>query len=190
MKARKLKEILNNTRYIIGDYGEYIGVGSSMCHKLINIDKKSLEIKYALDYNNSGRAAINHEELLFIWDKLNELIENGILLCLIQGKDVLENPLPVFTIKDGKLIEESCEEYGWPNTTDNGCVMYDNTYFKTKIEAIEYGIKEYSSALSFKREMLEERLSKLDELQETIWKYKVFLANLRLKLDDIKEIIK
>lgn len=28
-----------------------------------------------------------------------------------------------------------CEEYGWPNTTHSGEIMYENTYFRTRGEA-------------------------------------------------------
>ena len=79
--------------------------------------------------------------------------ENGILKQIIQEPDDYEQLLPVFTIKDGKLVETFCEEYGYPNLTIEGELMYENTFFKNKIDAIKYGINECNGWI----EMLEER---------------------------------
>jgi hypothetical protein len=148
MKARKLRSILNNTKYSISNNKKYIAVGSPLCHDLISVDKETLKIKYALDTWHEGRKALENkgcDELLFIWDKLQELIENGEIHDIINGKDIIEKPLPVFTVENGVLVESVTDEYGWPNTDDDGICMYENTHFPTKIQAIEWGIAEYKS---------------------------------------------
>jgi hypothetical protein len=145
MKARLLKKILNDTGYAISNNDTYIAVGSPMCHNLISVDKATLRVKYALDTFSKGREALTKSspELLFIWDKLHELITSGEIQDIVNGKDEIENPLPVFTVNsDGKLIESITDAYGWPNTDDGGICMYNNTHFPTKEQAIKAGLDE------------------------------------------------
>ena len=168
MKARLLKKILNNTGYSVGNYKEYIGVGSPLCHNLINVDKKTLTLKYALDTWKDGRNSIDNTELLFIWDKLQELVDNGQIKDIIEGVDEIETPLPVYTIEDSKLVETFTDNYGWPNTTIDGYIMYDNTYFKTKEEAIDYGISECKSAISLYDKILNDDIEKMKEAKSNL----------------------
>jgi hypothetical protein len=182
MKARKLKALLNNTSYIIGDYGDYIAVGSDYVHKLINIDKKTLEMRYALgSYRNSTP---DSPELMFIWSKLVELIDNGQIKDIIEGEDVIENPLPVFYVEDGIVIETQTDKYGWPNTTKEGYVMSENVYFKTKSQAIKQAIKEYGASLTMFEEQLQEREKDVLKLRQRIDSYISYIDGLQLlKLD-------
>ena len=166
MKARVLKSILNNTQYIVHSSNEYIAIGSPLCSDLISVNKRSLHLKYTLDGYREGRKALvkkNYEELLFIWDKLQELIDNGQIIDIIRGVDILENPLPVYTVKEGKLIETTTDAYGWPNVTVSGELMYDNTYFNNRADAIQYGIKDVEAGLK----MLDNR--KAETEQGLIW---------------------
>ncbi len=174
MKARLLKKILNDTGYTVNNNKEYIAVGSPLCHDLISINKKTLKLKYALDTWREGRAALAKDgkptELLFIWDKLQELIDNGQIRDIIEGDDIIENPLPVFTVEDGSLIETTTDKYGYPNTTVSGDIMYENTHFPTKLQAIMYGIEEHKAGVSiWKRRIAElekELAEKMADLQE------------------------
>lgn len=180
MKARLLKKLLNDTGYIVNNSKEYIAVGSPMCHNLISVDKKTLKVKYALDTFHEGRKAIKSPELEFIWDKLHELIITGQIQDIINGNDEIENPLPVFTVYDGQLIRTFTDAYGWPNTTIEGELMYENTFFKTEKEAIEYGIRDCKGWL----EMLEERKAEiqkqLQEKEERINHFKTCLTALEV----------
>lgn len=182
MKARFLTKLLNDTNYIVNNNRNYIAVGSPMCHDLIKVDKKTLKVKYALDTWNEGRKCLegkSNTELLFIWDKLHELIESGKIKDIIEGNDVLENPLPVFTCDNGILIETYTDKYGWPNTDINGNLMHDNTYFKTKQEAIDYGIEDLESW----DKMLTERIEELNcEVKSKLDKQ----AQIKLKLANLK----
>lgn len=165
MKARLLRKLLNNTGYTIADHGKYIGIGSPMCHNLLSVDKETLKIKYAIDTFKKGKKSLTCEALVVIWDKLDELIESGELQEIITGQDQLDNPLPVYTVTDGKLIETLTDEYGWPNVTIDGQQMYDNNYFKTKVEAIQYGIDDTNAGLKF----LEENLARhRDDIQKLL----------------------
>jgi hypothetical protein len=184
MQARKLRKILNNTEYIISNRGDCICIGSLSIYSLISVDKKTLLVDYALDAFNEGRKAINHEELLFIWDTLHRLIETGEIHEIIEGKDVIENPLPVFTINNGELAESVTDKYGWPNTDDDGVIMYDNTHFQSKMQALKYGIEELSA-----REECYDRM--INEHEKEIAKIKPEKQEVRLKLETlIKKMMK
>lgn len=185
MQARRLKKILNNTNYNISNHPEYIAVGSPLCHDLIKVDKKTLKVSYALDAFNEGRKLLEKKyppsdnELLFIWDKLHELIKTGEIQDIINGKDHIENPLPVFTVKDGQLIESITDAYGWPNTDENGNCMYNNTHFGTREAAIQNGIETYESERKFYLEKIGETIQKLSDQKKQLDLCESYLQNLR-----------
>lgn len=188
MKARKLKWILNNTGYSVSNRSNSIAVGSPMCPDLISVDKDTLHLTYALDTFNQGRKALASErqsELLFIWDKLKELIDSGEIKDIIEGKDIIENPLPVFTVSDGELIESVTDKYGWPNTDDNGVMIYENTHFNNREEAIEYGIKGYKYDVDDYEKMVKEAKQKVISLESDLQKYKDIITHLN-NLKNIK----
>lgn len=184
MKARELKKILNNTGYTVAFYGEYIGIGSPLCHDLIKLEISTDKLTYALDRRNGRAAVLHHEELTFIWDKLQELIDNGGIADIFNGQDEIENPLPVYTIRDGELISTFTDAYGWPNVTIDGYLMHDNTYFKTASEAIQYGIKEYVSTVGYLKERLAEAIDKVTEIEDKIIEHKTSILHLKSLLKD------
>lgn len=182
MKARLLTKLLNNTGYNVNNNKDYIAVGSPLCHNLISVDKKTLKVEYALDTFHEGRKCLERKdttELLFIWDKLHELIKSDEIKDIIEGNDEIENPLPVYTVEDGKLIETCTDEFGWPNKTIEGETMYDNTYFKTRSEAIKYGIKEAEAGIKIYTQRQKELEEKLEDLKRDIEKEKSDLDYLK-----------
>lgn len=188
MKARLLKKILN-TRYNVHGNTEYVCVGSPLCSDLISVHKKELTIKYALDSYKKGRASLSNryndnDELLLIWDKLQELIDSGEIKDIIEGVDELEKPLPVYTIWKGLLVETTTDEYGWPNTTVSGELMYNNTYFKTRKEALEYGINENSIAAKWDNERLDQLEKDKIEALERLDTHNKIVENLQSLLHD------
>jgi len=161
MKARYLKELLNNTKYNVHNQRKKICVGSPLCSDLIHVYKDTFVLVYALDTWKEGRDSLvrkgeKNNELLFIWDTLADLIRSGEIRDIIQGNDTIENPIPVFTVERGNLVEEVTDTFGYPNITHAGNMMYDNTHFKTKEEAIRYGISEETYGLKWAREKVEE----------------------------------
>ena len=163
MKARLLSKLLDNPGYIIHDNGECICVGSPMCSHLISVDKETLKIKYALDTFHEGRKSISNEKLERIWDKLHELVETGEIRDIINGNDEIENPLPVFIADDGVVRESVTDKYGWPNTTIDGELMYDNTCFPTRKQAVKRGIKDMKAAWKIELETIKDLSQRLSE---------------------------
>ncbi len=186
MKARLLKKLLDDTGYAISNHHEYIAVGSPLCHDLISVNKKTLKLRYALDAFNEGRAALqkdSQKELLFIWDKLAELIDSGQIHEVMNGRDEIENPLPVFTVTDGELVGSITDAYGWPNTDDNGICMYENTHFPTKGPAIQYGVIEYTAGMEQTQRRINEIEEDLAKFKERFKKYSMYVNHLNtLKL--------
>lgn len=181
MQARKLKTLLNNTGYTVAFYDKYIGIGSPLCHDLIRLDVEDGKLKYALDTWRKGRESVlHHEELTFIWDKLQELVDSGEISEIINNNDVLENPLPVYTVKAGKLHCTTTDAYGWPNVTVEGYMMHDNDYFKTVGEAVDYGIKEYEYRVKTFEERIVEVEKELDRLKDYKQEYSNIVAGLKL----------
>jgi hypothetical protein len=83
----------------------------------------------------------NHEQLSRYDAALTVDEKNGVLRQLIDRADVFEKDLPVFTVKGGYVVKELCEEYGWPNTTHTGKLMYNNSYSETKEKAYDILLK-------------------------------------------------
>jgi len=185
MKARLLKKLLNDTGYSVSNNKEYIAVGSPLCHDLMSVNKETLKVKYALDTFREGRKCFEETsqksektELLFIWDKLHEIIDSGQIQDILNGKDEIENPLPVFTVEDGELVESVTDKYGWPNTDDDGVCMYENTHFPNKKKAIQYGIKEYKAAKENTIDRIKDLQSDLSKVNERLIKYENYIQHL------------
>ena len=90
--------------------------------------KKYKDGNYDDGWNTNEDLKRYHEEM--IADQ-----KTGELKRLVNCKDEFENNLPVFTSKRGRVIKKYCETYGWPNVTNDGELMYENTFFETYKEA-------------------------------------------------------
>jgi len=92
---------------------------------------------------------------------------------LLEQEDENAATTPVFSIAndDKTVIEDHCEQLGWPNITLSGTLMFDNVHFATQKEAIEHGVLNINAGIKhYKRTIqdLEERLaSEKDELQKS-----------------------
>lgn len=168
MKARILNEYLGNQGYIIHDNGDKICVGSPMCSDLISVDKTTLRLTYALDTFNEGRASLRNEILSQIWDKLSELIKSGDIKKYIEGKDDIDPKLPVFWCDEGILKSSYTDKYGWPNTTEEGILMYANTHFDNIEAAIKYGLNDQKIYRKWTKEHIEKLQNEIKEKQELL----------------------
>lgn len=171
MKARKLRELLNNTGYIIRETDGKICIGSAYIHDIITIYKDTLEIK--------GRDYIREGELSRIYDKCKKLIENGEMRDIANGNDDITGMQPVFIFDSWEgVICSYTDNMEWPNTDHTGRLLYENTSFKTRKEAVKYGIKEMKYILERDVEQLEDRIRDLDKLNSRIKGASKLLAQL------------
>lgn len=169
MKAQYLKQLLNNTGYTVGNYDDYIAVGSPLCHDLVKVMKKDYSMIYAL----SIKPKVRHREdvsgeLRTIWDRLIELIASGELAEIIAGQDVIEKPIMVYAVVRGKFISTTCAEYGWPNTTIDGIIMHDNVYFPTAAEALEHGIQEQKAWIKYVQDNIDNKRREIKEAEDML----------------------
>jgi hypothetical protein len=180
MKARKLRKLLNNTGYTIQQDGEKICIGGAYCNDLISVNMETLKMKTAV-HIHGGRAGLRSDELVMIWDKLTELIKNGEIKDIIEGKDEIENPLTVYTVQNGELKECITDEYGWPNVTDDGFLMYENQYFRTKEAAIQRGIADLECQIISSKILI-------DEYVESLKKHKDLIKESENRMRELKEM--
>lgn len=86
---------------------------------------------------------------------------------LINEPDEFKAALPVFTYDGGTIIEKQCEEYGWPNVTHDGQIMYNNSFSADKAEVVKWAKENCGYAIKlFEERLLEikQRLSKMEQL--------------------------
>ncbi|SET41316.1 hypothetical protein SAMN05216326_12561 [Nitrosomonas marina] len=95
------------------------------------------------------------------------------LKSLINTPDQFEKSLPVYTYKDGVIVEKQCEEYGWPNVTHDGCLMRDDMYSKSRAKAVKLAkryldsmTKKAAREVSSARRKLERSKEKLLEIKK------------------------
>jgi hypothetical protein len=90
------------------------------------------------------------------------------LLELELSKDIFLQSLPVYTFEGSRVIREYCEEYGWPNTTHSGKLMYDNLYFKTWAEALDAAKKDAAAKVKFLSQIVEEEFARLSRTRQEL----------------------
>lgn len=168
--------------HIVQNIDNAICIGSGYVHDIIVIsyDGKIIK-KYKNGVYNDGWST--NENLKRYQEEMIIDEENGELKKLIDLKDDFDVLLPIFTVEDGVLIETFCEKYDYPNTTIEGYLIYENTFFKTREEAIDYGIRDCKSFIKMlegRKKELEEEISKKDEIINVFQK----------RLDDLKTLSK
>lgn len=183
MKSRELRKLLKDTTYTVHFEENKVCIGSPYVSHLLTVDTKTLSVKYALDTFRKGRDSLGSKNLTFIWDKLHELIQTGDLQRIITENDSTVGMFPVYSVREGCLIESFTDEFGWPHSTHDGTLMYNNTFFKTKSEAIKDGIKEECSNIKRINEHIEQLRLDLIKKDENLKKHIGFLQNLNLLND-------
>jgi hypothetical protein len=84
----------------------------------------------------------------------------------------------VWTYQDGRIVEKQCEEYGWPNLTHDGQIMYENTYSPDRSKVIEWARKNAAAGREWAVEHLEETRQKLKKAEEMLAESDAEIASL------------
>ena len=169
MQAKKLKEILN-TNYTIQETEDKICISSYYVTDLIAVNKKTLDLTYAMDTFHEGRNALKSEELERIWDKLSEIIKDKSIEEIIEKNDSIEG-MKEFWYYDNQtktIIKSYTDEYGWPNVDYTGKLIYDNNCFTNKQDAINYGINTLISNLKSTQEFIISETERFNEKIKTL----------------------
>ncbi len=115
--------------------GEVICIGSPYVHDLIVIDMDGKVLK-----RNNESFWVNKElyryqqEFDADADKLKRIVTTPDAWDIDELK-------PVYICDGGRIHEAWCVEFGWPNTTTHGELMYNNTAFKTFREAYKCALR-------------------------------------------------
>ena len=106
-------------------------IGSPYIHNLIVVEPSSGIITKAKEFRQN-------EDLQRYMTEIRA--DPAKALALIQQPDEFTASLPVWTYHydTAAIIEQQCESYGWPNITHDGQLMYENTHFPTRDEAVQY----------------------------------------------------
>ena len=133
MKLRKLKKLLNDTGYILSRDTEYneilddekpyrprICVGSPYVRDLIVYNVVTKQLDHPSCFNPDKDSTFT--ELIEIWKRMHDLAESGELDEIALGDDELQNPIPVFTFRNNKIVKTFTEdgEFGWPYCDNEG----------------------------------------------------------------------
>lgn len=90
------------------------------------------------------------------------------LMQLLSEEDVFAQSLPVYTWKDGAIVECFCEEYGWPNNTHDGAIMYENVFFSRRSDAIDAAIRSAKASIDAAKENIAEARSRLQKIEDRL----------------------
>lgn len=107
-----------------------ITFGVNLCPELVTVSKSGVKQSSIADTEK--------------WQGIYEDIENGIetgeFIELLEMPDSLGPLMDVCIAERGRVVKKQCEadSFGWPNITTDGVLMYDNTTFKIRAEALKY----------------------------------------------------
>lgn len=134
-----------------------IMIGSPYIRDIIRFDTKGKFIKRYGDDHYSLNAHLKRYQKEMDSD-IPKLVE------LINMTDSFSVSLPVYyyDYEEGRVIEDFCEEYAWPNCTHNGYLMYDNGFYKDKQFCITNAIEN----LKYREEAAKERIKELETQRE------------------------
>ncbi len=188
MRLRALNKILQ-TKYILHNSGGCLCIGSPFLPKIITVNAETLEIKYAFAQGwEDQRASLarepkteNNKELLHIWDWLEDIIECGDIRVYLEGKDDIENPITVYSVEGTRIVEHITDALEWPNTTDDGVLMYNNTFTPNYQKAVNMAISEATAWIDMLKEDVARLQSELAGKTEQLAGYEAFLKELETK---------
>ncbi len=130
-------------------------IGSGYVPDLVVVNLKTGLIKENSTF--SGFLKENYPQLLSVSPEE--------ILKVLDSKDSFSNSLPVFTYDGSKIVEEKTEEYGYPNCTHEGNIQYENTYFKTRKEAVEKAKVNNAAGLSLIERAINDTQKQLEKYQ-------------------------
>lgn len=138
--------------------GRVICIGSPYIHDLIVINMKGEIVKrYDVRKNDDLRRYMQEFDA-----------DPEILKCIVQTPDAFDadKNKTVYIYDSCRIRTEVCQDYGYPNTTNMGELMYDNTSFKTYKDAFNYALRN----TEYDRYRRRDEIDRLQEAFERLWK--------------------
>lgn len=140
--------------HIVHVTNEGICIGSSFITNAIIISMNGKIIKRYCDGHN--------EELMRYQREMDA--DPDLLEFMVKVPDRFEKHIPVFTHIKGQIVEKQCESVGWPNTTHDGELMYQNCFspdLHTMVRLAEQHIAATTAHLKIRIADTEELLTEL-----------------------------
>ena len=156
MGWKNLKEAFDIDRHHVTVEDGNIQIGSGFVHDLVIVDTKTGEVrqnKTFSDFLSKAYPAL-------------ERASQTRLLDLIKTPDTFKASIPVFTFRDGEIIECHCEELGYPNVTHDGQLMYENRFSGDIDQVVAWAkrdLEAWSDMLDRRKQEIETELASIKE---------------------------
>ena len=153
---------VRNSRYDGRDKVVYIG--SALCSDLIII---------GFDGKIKKISSIVHRGETSEIGKLITKLENDspeFIAGLLSEPDEFKDLKTVYVVERGRIYKKQCEKFGWPNCTTDGELMYENTSFEDRKDALAYAKSSTTMIWEWKS-----FLSSIKESFSSIWNRTKFL---------------
>lgn len=118
--------------HIVKNEGDVLKIGSGYVGDLITVHPDGRVVMNSIVSRDGGELDRIRIEMEADPDRLRGLLAKH---------DHFDVSLPVWTYEDGAILELHCEEYGWPNVTHDGRLMYENLFFDRRDQAVEAAIR-------------------------------------------------
>lgn len=89
--------------------------------------------------------------------------------------DAFDRSIPVFFHDGPRVLEDACEEFGWPNATHSGSLMWENAFWLVREDAVRHAIASTRRSIEYREESvaeaeqgLAERRARLDEARSNL----------------------
>jgi hypothetical protein len=162
---------------------EHFGIEHNVCvtHKGVCIGSDYIHDLATIDINTGEVILFTFRN--FFRERYPALIDatKREVLSLIKKPDTFKASLPVYTFDGGEILEKNCELYGYPNTTHDGSLMFDNTFFQDRTDAIAAAKRNTECSIKLMVERVDAIASDLESARKNLTQQK---ANLR-KLNTI-----
>ena len=163
--AHKAIKTKYDIKHIVTQKEDNIFIGSPYISDIIVINSEGKIIKRHTGNSNDELTRYQHEM------DIDE--QSGELKRLFHLTDTFECDLPVFTYRHGRIIRQYCEQYGYPNVTHCGQLMYENTHYKTYDEAYKELLKDTLLKYDFRNwaERMSEYRERIFKQNSILFKY-------------------
>lgn len=144
--------------HIVTSGSRSIYIGSPCVNDLVVINKETGRV-----VNNSTFLSLTMKEYPQLYEASPEDI-----LQLINTQDDFEQSLIVYTYQGGEIIEKKCEQYGYPNVTHDGQLMYENTFSADKSQVIEWAIQTAEAGVRHFNQTLDRLKNDMNEVEASL----------------------
>lgn len=101
------------------------------------------------------------------------------ILGLLAVPDIFSSSITVFTYDGSSIIEKQCSILGYPNTTHDGCMMFDNKYSPDKSVVVSWAKNSAFTSIENRTERIARLQNEVAETEADLSFYKA----IRFKLE-------